>query len=63
MSDPKAIEQTYELARQRYAEVGVDTDSWSAALKNTLRYRCTAGKETTWAASRIRTPASTAASP
>ena len=45
MKDAK-IQQAYEAAKARYAEIGVDTD---AVLNRSPKYpcRCTAGRRTT----------------
>ena len=57
IDEPEHPDAAYALARQRYADLGVDTD---AALRRwpRSRSRSTAGRETTSAASRIRTASS-----
>ena len=47
-----SIHTAYELARERYAALGVDTEAALAALGQRRPFPCTAGRATTWAASR-----------
>ena len=41
------IEKAYEVAKERYAAIGVDTDKAIAQLEKTP-ISCTAGRQTTW---------------
>jgi hypothetical protein len=58
----KSVSKSYEAAKARYAEIGVDTEAAMAALAK-IPSRSTAGRATTSAASNPPAKASAAASP